>query len=43
MNNEYYYWHELEQAEEVKNMPVYPYDGSIKKIDRVVVIKISEV
>lgn len=33
---------ELKNSEEFKNMPLYPYYGSVKKIDDTIVIKLSE-
>ena len=32
---------ELESLDEVRNMPVYPNDGSIKMIDGILVVKIT--
>ena len=35
-------WEELEEMDEVKNMPVYPHDGCMKMINDSLVIKVSE-
>lgn len=35
------YWHELEQRVEIQEMPVYPDEGYIQKIDHVYVVKLA--
>lgn len=35
------YWHELEEKDEIKEMPCYPYDGYAKYIDGSIVVKLS--
>ena len=32
----------LENDEEFNNMPIYPYYGSVKKINDIIVVKLSE-
>ena len=41
LNADSRYWHELEQREEIKDMPVFPQEGYIKKVDDVIIVKIS--
>lgn len=36
------YWHELEQRKEIQEMPAYPYEGYIQKIDRVYAVKLAD-
>ena len=41
-NNDYDYWHQLEQLDATKEMPSYPTKGYVRKIEDVVVIKVSD-
>ena len=38
------FWHEkdVRETEQVKNMPVFPEEGSIQEVDGTLVVKLSE-
>lgn len=40
--NDHVYWHELEKDREIREMPVYPQDGFIKRSGKYVIVKISD-